>query len=64
MVCGGTNTTISTQANQNFLSGKLNLAKPYPTSVQTEICRTAMVKETTREFTTLLLYAISSAASL
>ena len=49
MVCGGIRITRITQANQNFLNGNSNLAKPYPTNVQTEICSIAIVRETTKE---------------
>ena len=44
-----------TQENQNFLNGNLNLANPYPTSVQTVIWRTAMVKDTISELTSVSL---------
>ena len=40
----------TTQANQNFFKGNSNLAKPYPTSVHTAICSTAMLRETNKVF--------------
>ena len=55
MVCGGMRMTRITQANQNFLSGNSNLANPYPTSRQTEICSSAMVREIKSELTMALL---------
>ena len=50
IVCGGMMIISITHANQNFLSGKSNLAKPYPTTVHIAICKTAMVSEISTVF--------------
>ena len=49
-VWGGMMISSTTQANQNFFKGNSNLAKPYPTSVHTAICSTAMLRETNKVF--------------
>ena len=42
--------TMMTQANQNFFNGNSNLANPYPTSVHTVICSTAIDNDTIEVF--------------
>ena len=64
IVCGGIKITIITQANQNFLKGKSNLANPYPAKVHIEIWITAMDKEISKEFQNAVLYSIRSNANL